>query len=287
MAFFVHFLESAGVDMGVDLRGADVAVTQHHLHRAQVGPAAEQVGGKGMAQGMRADLFADAGAESRFLDDLPEADAGHGFATAGDKKVRGGTALQQERSAFPEIFLDDTGRLFCKGNDPFLVAFAQNTQMAICKAAGCERQPHQFGDPKTGGIEQVQHGVVAQANGAVRAKTVQKRLHFRHSERFGELETCLGRIHQIEGVYRQIAPDHQKIAVGAQRRQTAGQGARRDAALSAGFQIVVDLRLDALGPVCKLSGAETGKNVLQIRTIGCHGVGRKSAHGGEVIQKRL
>ena len=27
--------------------------------------------------------------------------------------------------------------------------------------------------------------------------------------------------------------------------------------------------------------------ILQIRTIGCHGVGRKSAHGGEVIQKKL
>lgn len=46
----VDRLEARLVDMGVDLRGGDVAVAQQFLDDAQVGPAAQQVGGKAVPQ---------------------------------------------------------------------------------------------------------------------------------------------------------------------------------------------------------------------------------------------
>ena len=38
--------QAAGLDVGINLRGADVGVAEQDLDRAQVGSAFEQVGGK-------------------------------------------------------------------------------------------------------------------------------------------------------------------------------------------------------------------------------------------------
>ena len=48
------------VDMRVDLRRAQAGVAEHFLNGAQVGPAPEQVGRKGMTQEMRPDALLDA-----------------------------------------------------------------------------------------------------------------------------------------------------------------------------------------------------------------------------------
>jgi hypothetical protein len=42
--------------MGIDLGSGNIDVTEQFLHGAQVGPALEQVGSKGVAQDMGADL---------------------------------------------------------------------------------------------------------------------------------------------------------------------------------------------------------------------------------------
>ena len=46
------FGQPVAVDMGVDLGRADVGVTQQLLDHPQVGPAFQEVGGVGMAQGV-------------------------------------------------------------------------------------------------------------------------------------------------------------------------------------------------------------------------------------------
>ena len=55
--------------MGVDLGGSDIAVPQHRLDRAQVGPIHQQVGSKRVAQSVRGDMLGDAGCLSIFTDD--------------------------------------------------------------------------------------------------------------------------------------------------------------------------------------------------------------------------
>ena len=40
-------------DMSIDLRGRDVGVTQELLHRPQIGPALEQMAGKGVTEYVR------------------------------------------------------------------------------------------------------------------------------------------------------------------------------------------------------------------------------------------
>ena len=51
----VQGMEALSLHMGIDLGGADVGMAQQKLHGPQVSPAFQQVGGKGMAAGVRRD----------------------------------------------------------------------------------------------------------------------------------------------------------------------------------------------------------------------------------------
>src|SRR3989339_427472 len=84
--FLVGAFEAVAVHMGVNLGGGDVGMAQHHLHGAEIRAMFQQVGGKGVAEHMGADFFVDSLPACALLDDLPETQAGHGFAVAGDKK---------------------------------------------------------------------------------------------------------------------------------------------------------------------------------------------------------
>lgn len=48
-------------DVGVDLGGGDVGVAEHGLDGADVGAVHEEVGSETVAEGVRGDVFGDAG----------------------------------------------------------------------------------------------------------------------------------------------------------------------------------------------------------------------------------
>ena len=50
VGFAVGFFHSFGADVGIDLSGTQVSVTEHFLHAAQIGSRIEQMGGKTVAQ---------------------------------------------------------------------------------------------------------------------------------------------------------------------------------------------------------------------------------------------
>ena len=60
------------VQVGVDLSRGNISMAQHTLDAAKVGPPLDEVGGKGMPQGMRANLFLDPGFRRQCLEEFPE-----------------------------------------------------------------------------------------------------------------------------------------------------------------------------------------------------------------------
>ena len=52
-------LPGGGVDVGVDLGGEDEFVAEHFLDDAEVGAVFDEVGGEGVAEGVRGDFLAD------------------------------------------------------------------------------------------------------------------------------------------------------------------------------------------------------------------------------------
>ena len=61
MKFLVHRAQFAVGDAGVDLGGGGVAVAEKELDGPEIGAVAKQVSGETVAQGMRRDVFNDAG----------------------------------------------------------------------------------------------------------------------------------------------------------------------------------------------------------------------------------
>jgi len=124
MKALVNGLESACVHMGIDLGGGNVGMAEHHLHRAEICPACQQVGGKGMPHSVRADFFVDSPVDGQLPDDLPEPVSGHGPAPVTDKEIWTGTVLEQGRSAALQVILDFFSGCIIKGYHPLFVSFA-------------------------------------------------------------------------------------------------------------------------------------------------------------------
>src|SRR5215510_2560567 len=95
----VNFLEPCAIHMGVNLRRRDIRMTQHRLHRAQIGTSFEKMGGKRMAQGMRRYPLLDAGGQRVTANELPESLPRQRPARAVDKHKTAGSILGQSRSA--------------------------------------------------------------------------------------------------------------------------------------------------------------------------------------------
>ena len=57
------------VEVGIDFGGEDIFVTQKLLHLADIGSARQQMGGEGVAEGVRAYLLVDARTQGRLLYD--------------------------------------------------------------------------------------------------------------------------------------------------------------------------------------------------------------------------
>ena len=71
MASIDQFYQARTVNMRIDLRRTDVAMPQQALQGSQVGSSFKEMGCKGMAQDMRADICrVDPCPDSMFLDDL-------------------------------------------------------------------------------------------------------------------------------------------------------------------------------------------------------------------------
>lgn len=61
MVLAVQRLESLIGHMSVNLGSGEIGVAQQHLHHTQIGAVIEQMGGKGVAQGVGRQLPADTG----------------------------------------------------------------------------------------------------------------------------------------------------------------------------------------------------------------------------------
>ncbi len=94
----------AGIHMGVYLGGGDVGMAEHHLDGTKIRTAGKEMGGKGMAQYMGADLFVDARRESDFADDLPETVPRHCRAAVGAKKQGASLIFEKEGTDVLQVF---------------------------------------------------------------------------------------------------------------------------------------------------------------------------------------
>lgn len=105
-------------------------MAKHELNGSQVCSMSQEVGGKGMAQHVRGDGFAEPCRPRRLLDDLPEAQSAHGAAPVADKKGIAAATLEDQRSCRLEVLFYDFPGRGTKGDESFLVALADHPDKA-------------------------------------------------------------------------------------------------------------------------------------------------------------
>src|SRR4029078_8894471 len=125
MELAVHLAQTLARDLGVDLRGRDVGMAEHGLHRAQVGAAFEEMRGEGMPQAMRADLGKTEN-EGPPAEQLPKSLARHWPAARRDEHVRARAAAQEQRTALAEVGAERLARRRTDRHRALLVAFADD-----------------------------------------------------------------------------------------------------------------------------------------------------------------
>ncbi len=163
--------------MGIDLGGGDICKNENELDGTEISTTFEKMGGKGMPENMGADVFINPGNERCLLHNLPEAQAGHGMRLSGDKAEIAFFPLEQIGTGIAKICRQALLGLFAKGNQPFLGTLPHHPQKTHAKIKCGNREPHQLGNPQSGGIEEMQHGVVPHRKRIRDIERIEKQVH--------------------------------------------------------------------------------------------------------------
>ena len=67
--------QPVSVNMCIDFSSSNTLMTQHGLYSSQIGSSLQQMGCKGMAEGVRTDFFCDAGFVGQLFDEVENHDA--------------------------------------------------------------------------------------------------------------------------------------------------------------------------------------------------------------------
>src|SRR5581483_3661585 len=131
VCLFVGLADVLAADLGVDLGGGDVGVTQQLLHLVDVHAPAQHVGREAVAQGVRGDAALDAGFAGVALEDEPEALAGQALAAAVDEEGAFIALTHQARASELDVLGDFLDRLLLQRYKALPVALAHELDRRV------------------------------------------------------------------------------------------------------------------------------------------------------------
>lgn len=85
MIFFINSGQLLMGNMGINLSGGNISMTQKLLDGAQVGAIIQQMGGKAVPEGVGMDLMGDISLKGILSQEFPETHPGHLFSPAVEK----------------------------------------------------------------------------------------------------------------------------------------------------------------------------------------------------------
>ena len=105
MVHYYLFSHPSAVDMCINLCRSDAFMPQHSLYHTEVRTSFEKVCGKGVAEGMRADVFGQADSFGQDFDDVEDHDAGNVLSFPANENKVFVAAMDFHRMAVNEIEL--------------------------------------------------------------------------------------------------------------------------------------------------------------------------------------
>jgi len=225
MVVGVKLLEPLSRDMGVDLGRRQVAVAKQHLHHPQIGAVVEQMGGEGVAQGVRREVFADARLQGVTLDELPERLARHAVAAAsGEEEVA--QAPAQQVLAWPmKVIPQPVQRFRPKGHQALLPSLPCYPHDALDQARLLWCEPHQLRHPQPGRVEHLQHGAISVTARVFRIRGLQQGFHLRLGKGLWQGASELWGLDPGAGIFLDGSLSQQVLVKLTQAGQEPGRGA--------------------------------------------------------------
>lgn len=162
----VDFAQGVDVDVGVDLGRFDSGVAEQFLDIADVCSATVHVGGAGVTKEMAGAGLVDAAAFEEFFDPVAEVGGGEAGAVAAEEECGLARQVMEERAGVGEIAVEPGGGALADGQHPAFAALAlAHEQRAGGGIVVAAVEPGHFAAPDASGVEEFEHGAVAQAEG--------------------------------------------------------------------------------------------------------------------------
>ena len=271
-------LPGGGVDVGVDLGGEDGFVAEHFLDDAEVGAVFDEVGGEGVAEGVGGDFLVDACDERLLLDEVEDghpAERAAVFVEEGDvvEGRLGGCG------ASGQIGREGVRRHLAEGDEPLLVALADDAHEALLEVDVGDLQGAGLRDAEAAAVEDLEDGAVAEgapvAGGDVHG--VEDGADFLDGEDLRQVAPELGRVDAVAGVVLAFAFEDEPVEEGAQR--TEQPRLRTFGELLPACQVALDV-FGADGAGRELQRREQLRDVAP---VGCDGVRRQPPLHPQII----
>ncbi len=209
--------------MCIDLSSTETAMSQKLLDTAKVSPAIEHMGGEGVAESMWADGWVQIGLGQVFIELSPDA--------AGAEPLAGLVHEQGLLCSFiGSVLLLSLGEVFCNKFQSSLAGWGQSLSASftpdvkdsLVKIDVGYIQAHQLADADPGGVDDLEHSQVAQAQEGASIRCAEKGLDLVLLEELGQTFFLLGSADDSNRAGLQISPADQEFIERSQGSQFSG-----------------------------------------------------------------
>ena len=176
MKLFKNLFEPFIVNMRINLSSSNINMSEHFLYAPQVCAASQQVGCETVSECVNSQIFGQTCARSIFFNEAPDFNTTKRPACSGQKKkitiltdggpdwasaVRDRRAEGQFRAEVLKIITDSCDSGFAEGNNPFASALSDTAEITDIKVQIGDFKAGKLAGTDTGGIEQLEEGLIA------------------------------------------------------------------------------------------------------------------------------
>ena len=209
--------KTSAVNMSIYFGGGDALVPEHCLYHAQIGTTLEQVGGKGVAERVRADIFLYPDRRDKLFYEMEYHDARQGLLQPlADEHEILIARLYGYAVTVAEIGLEFG---YCTPRDrdkTLLVTFSGDTDELFGKVEVGHAQGTEFRHAQATTVENLNHGAVALSFVLGEVYLIDYVINLLHREHIGKVHADLRRLEQLRRIISNEAVKFEETIEGAQ-----------------------------------------------------------------------
>src|SRR5215472_3242165 len=275
----VHLHQLLRAHVRVALGRAEATVAEELLDEAQVSPLAEHVGGEAVAEGVGGDAALDPRGAGPDPDDAVYATRGEtAAARIGEERPPSWSPRGQPR-------LEGLESDVARGHHPLLAALAHDAHRALLAVDVVQVEAAALGDPKPGGVEQLENRAVPEPRLRPFHGRIEQILRLVLGEEGRQPLRKLGTPDLSRGVDLDRPPASEVLEAAPDAGELAGHGGTRELALVERGEPGADGAGVCLGEAAQLLAREEGPELGEIGGVAAQGVARDPALVIEIAEE--